>query len=276
MKNLDTLSKICPICNSKSRFIFTSKHNNDIYQCENYTCGHFFTPPKSLTQGICIRENLIEKESDEFLQIYDERNARLLDFLIGQLPKFSKKINLLDFGAGNAHISRTFKRILQNNATIYCLEPNLACHSLYIKNDLIQVKKISDLPHKEFDLIYMIEVIEHLIDPLETLSMLRSKLKDGGQIFISTPCGKASERETHAYDTSSHLHFFTEKSLNLTLTKSFFKPIVFNYIPQMYPLQSNTTKHVFYSGFKSLLKKLIPPLLYKPKINHLVGLTKLK
>lgn len=274
MKNLNASNNICPICGFRSSFIFKSKHNRNIFECRNINCGHFFTPPDSILQGVCARDDQIEKESDEFLEIYDERNVRLLEYFKTKIPKSSEKINLLDFGAGNAHISRTFKRILQDQATIYCLESNLLCNNLYSKYGLVQVEKVADLPNKKLDLIYMIEVIEHLINPLEILRSLREKLNEYGHFFLSTPCGNSSEWKTHAYDTPSHLHFFTEKSLNLALVKSGFEPIMFEYLPQMYPIQSKTPQQVLYSTAKNLLKRFSPIILYKPKIKHLVGLTK--
>lgn len=39
-----------------------------------------------------------------------------------------------------------------------------------------------------FDVIFMNDVYEHVSDPIETLKLLRSKLKPNGRIFIDTPC----------------------------------------------------------------------------------------
>ena len=41
---------------------------------------------------------------------------------------------------------------------------------------------------KKFDFIFMNDVFEHLTLPLDTLELLRSKLKPNGKIFIDTPC----------------------------------------------------------------------------------------
>tara|TARA_B100000780_G_C21108645_1_gene447847 strand:- start:1783 stop:2283 length:501 start_codon:yes stop_codon:yes gene_type:complete len=41
---------------------------------------------------------------------------------------------------------------------------------------------------KKFDFIFMNDVFEHLTFPLETLELLRGKLKPNGKIFIDTPC----------------------------------------------------------------------------------------
>lgn len=61
-------------------------------------------------------------------------------------------IKFIDFGAGNAHISRIFKRVLDVKARIYCLEPNSACQDLYHKYELVRLSKINDLT-ESIDLI---------------------------------------------------------------------------------------------------------------------------
>jgi hypothetical protein len=270
MNNKENL--FCPICKSKSDYIFNSKHNKKIFECSNIDCGHFFTPPNSLSQGICSRSYDIERESDDYLKIYGERNTRLLQFLKNNLPTGIVKMNLLDFGAGNAHISRTFKSILKEDANIYCLESNPLCKNLYTKFQLIQSEEIKDVPNN-IDLIYMIEVIEHLIDPLEIMIVLRRKLNNFGILFLSTPCGKENENNTNAFDTPSHLHFFTEKSLNLVLEKSGFEPIIFKQIQEMYPLPSNKLyARLNYS--KKLLLQFLGFYKIKDTNTHLVGITR--
>jgi SAM-dependent methyltransferase len=266
-------NNICPICKSKSNFIFNSKNDKNIFECINIDCGHFFTPPNNLSQGICPRGDDIETESDDYLRTYDERNTRLLKFLRNYLPIDLKKINFLDFGAGNAHVSRTFKSILKDNVNIYCLESNPLCKNLYSKYKLIQLDGVNEVPN-HIDLIYMIEVIEHLVDPLEALNALNSKLSNTGHLFLSTPCAEANEKNTNAFDTPSHLHFFTERSLNMALEKCGFEPIFYKFISEMYPFPSKKLHYNLYYLVKNLLVKFLGFHIFNSKITHLVGITK--
>jgi SAM-dependent methyltransferase len=264
----------CPICSFPSQFIFNSKHKKSIYECSNIICGHLFTPIEKEAQGICERATNIEDESDEFLRIYNERNIRLLKLFNKRLAKNSLPIKLLDFGAGNAHISRSIKKNLGDKCVIYCIESNPICSELYSKYQLTHIKKIEDLKEK-VDLIYMIEVIEHCEDPITTLKNLSSKLTPGGFIFLSTPLGKSEESSTIAYDTKSHLHFFTERSLNLALKTAGLLEIKYQFFPQMYPLPEKWPLLLNYARItKSLLKKLLGSLGSKNSVSHLVGFTK--
>ena len=268
------LEQCCPICETKSKHIFVSKHKRPVQQCVNDICGHFFTQITKQNQGVCERDENLERTSDESLTTFDERNVNLLNLFNGYLGNTQKPIKFLDFGAGNAHISRTFKRVLKNDCIIYCLEPNPLCAGFYPKYELIQVKSIDEVPEK-IDFIYMIEVIEHLDDPIAVLKKLKSILKPEGVIFISTPLGKSIESSTNAYDTQSHIHFFTMKSLNLTLKKAGFTEIKYQYYPQMYPLPLKSKLLQRTIGIaKSIVHSLLAATGSQKAINHLVGLTK--
>lgn len=270
---MDDIKKthLCPICGGQSSYLFNSKHNKSIFNCHNNDCGHFFTPPLNKNQGICLRSSDIESESNSAFNKFHERNIRLLNLFMGKIMKQSTLIHLLDFGAGNAHISRSFKSHLGNKVVIYCYEPNTLCKDLYQKHQLIHITNLMDIT-KKIDLIYMIEVIEHLEDPISILKSLTKTLNPSGKIFISTPVGAKSEKVTNAFDTESHLHFFTENSLNYALDKSGLKSITYKYFPEMYPINSSYLKKIKIC-IVNLHSKILVKLKIKNKINHLVGFT---
>lgn len=263
----------CPICNSKSFFIFTSKHSRAIYECSNKDCNHFFTPFYSENQGIVPREDNIEKISDEYLRIYYERNKKLLKLFQSKLKNNDFPTTFLDYGAGSAHVSRTFRELLNNKARIYCLEKNSDFYNFYQKYELTYIKDLKELD-KKIDFIYLIEVIEHLKDPIETMKQLSKFLNKNGLIFISTPLGTKIENETNAYDTSSHIHFFSKKSFNLMLKKSGFTEIIFKYYPEMYPKSSNKYIEIKMSIKNLILNSFLKSVFPKIVINHLVGFTR--
>lgn len=262
----------CPICKQRSTYLFKSKLLKDIYECSNLRCGHFFTQPMTDLQGICDRNKDLEKESDSSLKFFHERNTRLLGLFLSKLNKKEGPVVFLDYGAGNAHVSRSFKQNLGNKCEIYCMEANPECKNLYDKYDLNQVKHINEL-QKKVDMVYLIEVIEHLVDPIFTLKSLKKILKPKGKIFISTPLGKREESLTNAYETQSHLHFFTEKSLNLALTKAKLSEIFFDYYPEMYPIPKLYSIRGFFKNIKSFVNHSRTSY---HDVSHLVGFSELK
>lgn len=101
-----------------------------------------------------------------------------------------------------------------------------------------------EIPDSSLDLIFMMDVLEHLHDPETTLSACRRVLKDDGLIFIQTP--EAITRETHEemlvkrplfagmLIADEHLHLFTKDSLQECLRRTGFchlqfEPAIFHF-----------------------------------------------
>ena len=241
----------CPICNSKSSYLFTSKIKRKIYNCRLKDCNHFFTPITKENQGICELPEDIQRESDKDLSVYRERNQRMLNLFLRKTHGISTPFNWLDYGSGSAHISRLFKEVLKENCNIYCCELNQIYEEFYRFNNLIHLNSLEKV-EKKFDLIYLVEVIEHLEDPIKTLKELSKSLKEKGKIFISTPMGMKREFLTRAYEADSHLHFFSKKSLSFALKEAGFLNIEFDFFEELYLLPEK--KDLIYK-FKLLLKK---------------------
>lgn len=84
---------------------------------------------------------------------------------------------------------------------------------------------IVELPDNYFDVIYMNDVLEHLIDPEGVLLKLKSKLTQNGLIITSIPnmryirnlkhliWDKNFEYEDFGIRDKTHLRFFTRKSI---------------------------------------------------------------
>ena len=225
---------ICPICFDEGKFSFISKNEYRIYRCNNKSCGHYWLPDPKIGQGIHIRNNDLTVESNENLKHYGERNTRLLKLFLKKIPR-RKKYKFLDFGSGCAHISRTFKTYLGNKAKIYCLEANAKCREFYPQWDLVPISDIDDL-NERIDIVFMIEVIEHLKNPREILLNLKKVLDEKSLLFLSTPPGYHDESLTNAYENPTHIHFFTCESLNILLDSTGYKTLSYDSLPEMHPL----------------------------------------
>ncbi len=167
---------------------------------------------------------------------------------------FSEKFKggkILELASGNGQMANT---LLKNNKNItHFLATDLSDHRLQaIKNNIsdprlevknMNVEEFNAEEIEKFDAIIMVALIEHLIDPLNTMKKILTLLKPGGMIYIDTPniadygCrfkllkGKfpstASKNEgLITYDNKKvslfdegHLHYFTYNSLATMLTQ---------------------------------------------------------
>lgn len=94
-----------------------------------------------------------------------------------------------------------------------------------------------EIPDSSLDLIFMMDVIEHLHDPETTLTACRRVLKDNGLIFIQTP--EAITKETHEdmlierplfagmLIPDEHLYLFSKESLQECLRRAGFPHLQF-------------------------------------------------
>jgi 2-polyprenyl-3-methyl-5-hydroxy-6-metoxy-1,4-benzoquinol methylase len=70
------------------------------------------------------------------------------------------------------------------------------------------VSEVEDLEYTQYDVILLFEVIEHLTNPAEVLSVCAELLKPGGLLFVTTP----SVRNVPARFFPSHCVHYTGPS----------------------------------------------------------------
>lgn len=151
----------------------------------------------------------------------------------GQFDKILKNKDILDFGCGWGG----FLGNVKNYKSLSGVELRKECINHIQKN----VKKINISSNinsfdKNFDIITMFHVLEHIPHQLETLKSLKSKLKNKGKIIIEVPHAEdflILQEELKEFKKftfwSEHLILHTYKSLKTILLKSGFKNINIQY-----------------------------------------------
>ena len=182
---------------------------------------------------------------------YDNARKEMLKYL----PKNAKKI--IDIGCGNGALAYLVKQ--QNDAEVWGIElmEEEAKGAIKVLDKVIVgncESHIESLPEHYFDVIYLNDVLEHLVDPYTVLEKLKTKLAPSGVIISSIPnvrffrtfskvlFSKDWVYEGHGVMDKTHLRFFTGKSIKrmyeelgytilihegINVTKSI-RPILFN------------------------------------------------
>ncbi len=140
---------------------------------------------------------------------------------------------VLDFGAGVGHLASAIQSRLPR-ARVICIEADPDANTVLRANGLSALPSL-DAVIEPVDVAIMVEVIEHLPDPVGVLRQMAKVLRPGGELFITTPCGETRRRRRPrlAYETAEHVQFFTEQSLQLALLMSGFKPASFLIINEL-------------------------------------------
>ena len=254
----------CPICAARGNWSFDSPFVG-VHRCENPECSHLFAANVESTHGVM---NDVNPDSEE--SIYAERNERLVQFWrdAGFLTESTK---LLDVGAGTGHLARSIKSRLPE-IEIHCVEESDGLREQLEHQGFSVSQNLDGIPTgRRFDAILLIEVIEHVSDPVHFLGRLRELLASGGRIFLTTPCGELrnGSRATNAYDTPEHVQFFSERSLKRAVESAGFDGIDCAYIDALYPRSRSAFSPARLSGFAKRAARPILAALHGPR--HLTG-----
>jgi SAM-dependent methyltransferase len=77
------------------------------------------------------------------------------------------------------------------------------------------------LPNEEFDVIICNHVLEHVTNPLETLVLIKSKLRPGGSLVLCVPTDLSRKyRSFDPRDKDRHLYSWNNQTLSMLVTES--------------------------------------------------------
>jgi SAM-dependent methyltransferase len=223
----------CLSCGSESKFLFSLPHTS-VYRCRIRGCGLKFAHPQ-LSDEELSEANAGMYSNEAAALNHDSTPAPyagvLLEALSERTGPFAGR-RVLDFGAGTGTVTRM---LLHAGAEVIAVELDatgreriLADCDIPVVSNLDQVRALRDGP--PFDVIVMIEVIEHLRQPRQLLSELRGLLRPGGHIFVTTPnvASLKSRLEGVRWANvawSAHLAYFDRRSIVAVLRMAGFAEV---------------------------------------------------
>jgi SAM-dependent methyltransferase len=179
-------------------------------------------------------------------QIYQLVKSYMLSQKAKWIRKHIKQGKILDFGAGTGEFLNKMKSYLWN---VEGVEPNRMARDLAILKGLNLKKDLAAVENKNFDVISLWHVLEHLPDFEVKISQFRKLLDDQGILVIAVPNYRSYDAEYYeenwaAWDVPRHLWHFSREGI-----KSKFSELGFELIDEK-PLK-------FDSFYVSLLSEKI-------------------
>lgn len=229
----------CPICDSIRTKIIRKNLRHDIkrnvLQC--LRCSFVFLVPvaKDLNfyKGAQYRKRYgpnLNKYSNpkKLFETYYPFQKYIVSELNGIL---NPKMNVLDIGCSTGHFLEALKGRVKERIG---LELNLreakfakANLGLKIYTEPLEMTEIKEAP---FDLITVLQALEHIENPLKFLETIKKFLKPEGFLYIEVPNIKdalISAYHLEAYEDfyyrEAHVSYFSEKTLKTLLNKAGFK-----------------------------------------------------
>lgn len=191
-----------------------------------------FYPPRSYysyQEG--NREGLFDRLREYLIGRYYTPTmvTRLLTMIIPNvpaIPSFVKNGNVLDIGCGSGDTLASLQSLGWN---VYGIDIDRSAVRLAQKRGLKNVtygsfRDMKKFPDRFFDAIRLYHVIEHLNDPDLCLTLIRNKLKKGGEVIVGTPnAGSLVARAFGSYwynlDAPRHAFVYTPEALRNMLVR---------------------------------------------------------
>jgi SAM-dependent methyltransferase len=216
----------CPVCERKAKSDCLGKYrgkselfnNNELYQC--LECEIIFVyplpTPSELDQyykTAWLKDKDIISVSKEMEMIYqiqgDERCSYLVQHQV--LPKDSK---ILDIGSGYGYMFRSLQNKGFEEMRFFATDPSPICLQKLKTLGVNACDSLSEVSERNFDLVTLGQVLEHIPNPNSFLQSVMTLVRDGGHIYIDVP----DRDDTHKTWLEPHTLFYSEKSI-LNLAK---------------------------------------------------------
>jgi 2-polyprenyl-3-methyl-5-hydroxy-6-metoxy-1,4-benzoquinol methylase len=219
----------CPVCNCKDSKQEFSIDHFVIHQCSECDCKYVINPPrKKYLEDYYNREEWFNGGEPGGYRDYDEQTAASLEMIKLVFAEFDsdRELSILDVGCGyGSHLQLAAERGWQ----CFGVEPSDHARSIAqqrLNGKAMIVKSIDELIPHCFDLILMLDVIEHVSKPEEVLYPLFNigALQEKSQLILTTP--NAGSRLAVSdpvhwpyHHPPSHLTYYSEKSILKLLEK---------------------------------------------------------
>jgi 2-polyprenyl-3-methyl-5-hydroxy-6-metoxy-1,4-benzoquinol methylase len=217
----------CPVCETirEVDLIGTYRNKNklfsskELYKCES--CGIIFinTMPASDHLDTYYRdvwlndENIISTSEDMEINYEIQAEER-----VKYLKRFIKNINnlkVLDIGSGYGYLYDSFNKMGFKDVRYFATDSNHENLASMAARGINAYKDLGEVAEKDFDLITLCFVLEHVSDPVGFLKDALKYLKKNGLLFIDLP----ERDDTFKAILEPHLLVFTTKSLNYLIAK---------------------------------------------------------
>jgi SAM-dependent methyltransferase len=158
---------------------------------------------------------------EDTIRVYEWRGiTRVVEHLLGGL----EGVRWLDFGAGNGGLVRYARDHAAADARGF-EEGSIAARAR--EHDIPIGSTLDDEPAGAFDVVTAIEVLEHTLDPLDELRRIRSLLRPGGLLLLTTgnaaPFAQRLTRWPYVIP-EIHVSFFEPDTLERALRSAGFEP----------------------------------------------------
>ncbi len=215
-------NKICPSCGGDSfenvgGYCGTASPFNNIdsklVECSSCSLVHMNPLPTDVEidnfyENYWDEETSVQSTNSNSLIGYKAQNNSRIDFLLEQNISLDNK-TVLDFGAGQGFFEEAIRKRDVKNCNYSAVEADLEMVETLKSRGIDVAPKIDTFDGKQFDVVVLFHVLEHLLDPNKVIEMLMKYVKPGGHLIIEVPNKDYVWKKNY----QPHVVFFSEKSI---------------------------------------------------------------
>jgi SAM-dependent methyltransferase len=234
----------CPLCGSnKYKFVTSKKYPDAEYSVVNCRkCDFYFTNPEpSQTELINFyNSSYLNKHTDVWHEFEDKLNKQVAGFLVKEGIKSN-----LDIGSGQGRFVKILKDYGIDATGVEQVKESCITakekYGLELKN--MNCEQYLDICSEKYDSITMLNVLEHIPNPLNIIKKTKKCLNNRGKLILVVPnvdftlfLGKirsipgfkdkymldSKKFSQQGFDPPIHLSSFNKKTLELLLIKNDF------------------------------------------------------
>jgi SAM-dependent methyltransferase len=231
----------CPVCEGTGYRPRYFKFGLPLVECRH--CGLVYANPRLTPEEIWKRYSpdyfwneylpaLGVKDGHVDLAYFDARHAAMLQLIARQRPAPGR---LIEVGAGGGFFLKAAERAGWSVAGIEISSEGVEFATTRLGLDVRRTSAEDlDFPAGSCDVVVMFDVIEHLLDPVLALERVRTVLRPGGLLVVSTPNLNAVSRFALGSDwavlsPAEHLYNFSAATLGRLLTRARFGEVAFEW-----------------------------------------------
>jgi len=274
---------ICPVCESKDPRLVLEKESLVLARCA--VCGVVFLNDLQNIFDSSRYDYYKDRVNQAQNEIYNPITTKRYAALLKRLEDFRKSSMLLDVGCGEGQFLNTAKSLgwLAKGLDLspYAVE---ICKKFGADASCIDFLG-PGLESKDYDIVTMFEVLEHLTRPKEYLLKTNAILRKGGVLVITTPNFDSITRmllsNKWSVINAEHLFYFTSASIKRLITGCGFRIIDFKVknitLPEYSKLFSRNSGEAYKENqqLRELAESNRFLSFLKTGINHALNITRL-
>lgn len=219
----------CPICKNKTKFQYKKSNyitNYNYYQCQN--CDFLFTNPMpTQTELNSYYNSLYHVE-----KVQKEKVRAKAKLVLQRLKKIKgKNLEVLEIGCSYGYFLKEAEKqkhkcsgIELSKITAKFAKENLKTNNIYNVN--FETWKTKN----KYDVVVLLDVIEHLPDPNKSISKIKKLLKKDGVIVFTTPNTNSLEYKLYGkrwewVSPPAHISLFNQKTVRKIMNENHFEEL---------------------------------------------------